>query len=63
MVELEEEEVLEDYFASENIFGVCGICEFREEEYEGETLQFRRMLQGSENTDSGKDIRKREMQT
>ena len=31
-VEREEEEVLEDYFTSENIFRVCEICELREEE-------------------------------
>ena len=62
-VESEEEEVPEDYFTSENIFRVCEIRELREEEYEGESLQIGRMLQGSGNPDSGKDIRKRERQT
>ena len=59
-MESEEEEVPEDYFTSENIFQVCEIRELREEEYEGESLQIGRMLQGSRNPDSGKDIRKRE---
>ena len=62
-VESEEEEAPEDYFTSENVFRVCGICEYLEEEYEGEALQIGRMLQGKENPDSRKDICKRERQT
>ena len=41
-----ESEVPEDYFASENIFRVCGVHEFCEEEYEGESLHIGKMLKG-----------------
>ena len=45
VVESEEEEVSEEYFASEHIHRVCVICQFLEEEYERETLWIRMRLQ------------------
>ena len=52
----EEDEVPEDYFTLENVCRVYVIHEVREEEYEGETLQIERMLQGDKNMDSGRNI-------
>ena len=41
----DNEEVSEDYFASEHICRVNAIQEFREEEYEGERFMIGKMLQ------------------
>ena len=45
MSESDEEEVLEDYFALKQVRWVNTIHEFREEEYEGESLLIARALQ------------------
>ena len=64
MAESEEEEVPEDYYASENIYRVCAVHKFREEEYEGEALRIGRMLQGEDGVPKSRgDIRKKERQT
>ena len=56
---LEEEEVSENYFASECVCWACVICDSREKEQEGETLQVGRILQGGEKDPNfGGDIRK-----
>ena len=56
----EEQEVSEDYFAMEQVYQVCTICEFWENEYERETLRIGRMLQSNHGVSSlGEDIRKR----
>ena len=47
MAESEEEEILEDYITMEQVYGVCTVREFWENEYEGETLRIGRMLQGN----------------
>ena len=54
VVESEEEEVPEDYFTSGNVFRVCGLHEFHEEEYDGEALHIGRMLHGKGNPEEGK---------
>ena len=58
VAESEEGEVSEYYFASEHVHRVPAICEVRENEYEGETLRTRRMLQGGDkDLKLGGDIR------
>ena len=49
ITESDNEEVSEDYFASEHICRVSVIREFRETEYEGESLMIGKMLQETEN--------------
>ena len=62
--ELKEEEIPEDYFASDRIFLVCAMREFWEREYEEETLRIRKMLQHNNNiTGNGKNTRQRERNT
>ena len=45
IAEFDNEEVSKDYFASEHISRVNIIREFREEEYEGESLMIGNMLE------------------
>ena len=45
ITDFDNEEVSEDYFASEHICRVHAIQEFREEEYEGESLMIGNMLE------------------
>ena len=57
ITESDNEEVSEDYFASEHICRVNVIREFREEEYEGETLMIGKMLQEVEDSTNDKERR------
>ena len=57
ITESDNEEVSEDYFASEHICRVHVIREFREEEYEGETLMIGKMLQEVEDSTNDKGRR------
>ena len=50
----DNEEVSEDYFASEHICRVNVFREFREEEYEGESLMIGKMLQEAEDSTNDK---------
>ena len=45
VAELGEEELFEDYYTSEHMYRMNVIWEFREEEYEGESLHIKNALQ------------------
>ena len=63
VTESDNEDVLEDYFSSERVVRVSTIQEFREEEYEGDSLRIGRMLselEGASNNTGGRD-RSRDM--
>ena len=57
ITESDNEEVSEDYFASEHICRVDVIQEFREEEYEGESLLIGKVLQEIEESSDDKEKR------
>ena len=53
----DNEEVSEDYFASEHICRVSVMREFRETKYEGESLMIGKMLQEIEDSTNNKERR------
>ena len=55
IAESDNEEVSENYFTSEHICRVNVIWEFREEEYKGESLLIRKMLQEIEESSDSKE--------
>ena len=57
IAESDNKEVSEDYFASEHICRVNVIQEFREEEYEGESLMIGKVLQEIEDSSDDKEKR------
>ena len=57
ITESDNEEVSEDYFASEHICRGKVIKEFREEEYEGESLMIGKMVQDIEDSTNNKERR------
>ena len=57
IAEFENEEVSKNYFASEHICRVNVIREFREEEYEGESLMIGKVLQEIEESSDDKEKR------
>ena len=57
ITESDNEEVSEDYFASEHICRVNVIREFREAEYEGESLLIRKVLQDIDESSDNKEKR------
>ena len=57
IAESDNEEVSEDYFASEHICRVSVMREFRETEYEGESLMIGKMLQEIEDSTNDKERR------
>ena len=55
ITESDNEEISEDYFASEQICRVSVLREFRETEYEGESLMIRKVLQEIEESSDDKE--------